>query len=167
MTVLRKYLHASIAAALVFSSCQAHEDDYLTRTDVGVSAIADLEVLENHDKVKEDGTKYTVASIEELPTRVKPGAIIKIKKERVDPQDTDRIVVIRDVLNPQTGSSIIIEDATKNDGYYTIKVPENSRSLEIEMLFLMASRDEKYKVYSYWPKTHTFEVEQDGEQWVF
>jgi hypothetical protein len=167
MAVLKKYLYASIAGILVFSHCQAQDEDFIASTDLGKEALADLAAIENHDKIKEDGSYYKVDSIHELPNRVKPGATIKIKKQSPAKDDPDKIIVIRDVLNPQTGSSIVIESADTGDGYYTVLVPQNSRSLEIEMAFLMASKDDKYALYKYWPATHTFEIEQDGENWVF
>lgn len=167
MAVVKKYIYASIAATLVFINSATAYDDYLTSTDGGVEALADLAALDNNDMVQEDGSYYKVDTLNQLPQRVKPGALIKIKKEVQDKEDPDKTIIIRDVENPQTGSSVIIQAADTGDGYYTVKVPENSRSLEIEMLFLMASKDDKYALYKYWPMTHTFEVEQDGENWVF
>lgn len=166
MTIIKKYTLAIFASASLMSNCILADGDYLTSTDDGVSALTELSEIENADTIPEDGTYYKVETLADLPTRVKPGAIIKIRKQAPAADDPETLVIIRDVQNPQTGSSIIIQDADK-DGYYTVKVPENSRSLEVEMLFSMSRKDDKYALYKYWNVEHTFEVEQDGENWSF
>lgn len=137
--------------------------------DLGFSAITSLEEIEDTDVSTNDGTYYVVDTIANLPTQVKPGAVIKIKKQTVNPLDPHQIIIVTSIANTQEGPALITgKDVKRKDGiYHVINIPKTLKNLEFEVLFHMEKNDTKEQLYKYWEQSWTFEVEQPEEGWTF
>lgn len=137
---------------------------------LGQDAFLTLEEIKGEQiQATNNGTSYMIDRLQDLPVQVKPGAIIKIKKQTASKDDPDKVIVIQSITNAQEERSALEgKDVKEKDGMYlTIMIPKTNNNLEFEVLFNMQSEDEKYQLYKYWIYAHTFEIEQPGEKWKF